>query len=63
MDYRLIITREAEKQLDEIIDYICVKLNNNEAAMMLLDNIDKIYQNLVNIPLNNLVRKESTYKL
>lgn len=50
MDYKLIITEHAEELLDRIVSYILYQLKNNQAAIHLLDEIEKIYVRLTENP-------------
>ena len=43
MGYRLIITDRAEELLDGLVNYLLYKLKNQQAAIHLLDNIERIY--------------------
>lgn len=50
MGYRLIITDRAEKLLDGLVNYLLYKLKNQQAAIHLLDNIERIYDRLEENP-------------
>lgn len=46
MGYKLIITRNAEILLDELIYYLLVELDNRQAAKRLFDEVKKIYDRI-----------------
>jgi hypothetical protein len=46
MEYKLILTKRAEKLLDNILNYIIHKLKNEQAAGNLLTEIEHVYYNL-----------------
>lgn len=50
MGYRLIITDRAEELLDGLVNYLLYKLKNQQAAIHLLDNIERIYDRLEENP-------------
>lgn len=50
MDYRLIVSREAHADIDEITEYIAGKLHNPQAASGFLDDVDKSYRSVVKNP-------------
>ena len=50
MGYRLIITDRAEELLDGLMNYLLYKLKNQQAAIHLLDNIERIYDRLEENP-------------
>ncbi len=50
MHYSLIITQNAEKLLDNILNYILHKLHNPQAAGGLIAAIDVVYSNVENNP-------------
>lgn len=50
MGYRLIITDRAEELLDGLVNYLLYKLKNRQAAIHLLDNIERIYDRLEENP-------------
>lgn len=47
---KLTIAPSASAELDSIIDYINLELHNPEAADALLDEIDKCYDTIENLP-------------
>lgn len=49
--YRLVITKLAHEDLDNIVSYIAVQLNNHIAAANLLDEVEKCYDYLKSNPL------------
>ena len=50
MIYNLSITEKAEKQLDELVNYLLFKFMNGQAAAHLLDCVEKIYDLLEDNP-------------
>lgn len=50
MDYKLVITEQAEKLLDDLLAYLLVHLNNKQAATHLLNGIESIYLRLEENP-------------
>ncbi len=50
MGYKLIISKEANKHLDDIINYIAVGLSNPQAAKALIDEIEIAYRKLEKYP-------------
>ena len=50
MGYKLIISVEAKKHLDNIISYIVFRLKNPEAALLLLDSVNKAYSDIETFP-------------
>ncbi len=50
MDYRLVVTREAHADIDEITEYIAGKLRNPQAAAGFLDDVEKSYRGVVKNP-------------
>lgn len=50
MDYRLIITKQAERMLDRLINYLLYRIKNQQAAMHLFDSIERLYQRLEENP-------------
>lgn len=50
MAYKLIITQEAERLLDEQIQYLLFRLKNEQAAIHLLDETMRIYERLKDNP-------------
>ena len=51
MGYKLIITDRAEELLDELVKYLLYKIQNQQAANHLLDNIERLYDRLEENPL------------
>lgn len=49
--YRLVITELAHEDLDNIVSYIAVQLNNPMAAANFLDEVERCYDFLKNNPL------------
>lgn len=50
MAYNLVISKEAHKDIDDIVHYIAVELANPTAAASFLDVIEKSYIDVVNNP-------------
>jgi len=50
MAYKIDVSEDAHRDLDEIITYIALVLTNATAAIKLLDKIEKSYQSLVDNP-------------
>jgi toxin ParE1/3/4 len=50
MAYNLVISKEAHKDIDDIVHYIAVELANPTAAASFLDDIEKSYIDVVNNP-------------
>ena len=50
MGYKLIISDEAKRQLDNIISYIVSRLNNPDAAVSILDSLDQAYSDIETFP-------------
>lgn len=48
--YTLEITESAEADLDHITDYLGFTLSNSEAALALLDEVDRVSSTLVDSP-------------
>ncbi len=46
MDYNVIVTQDANKDLDEALDYIANHLKSPTAAKNLLEKVEKIYTEL-----------------
>ena len=51
MGYRLIITDRAEELLDGLVNYLLYKIKNQQAAIHLLDNLERLYDRLEEKPL------------
>lgn len=50
MVYKLIVSIEAHKDIDDIVHYIAVELVNPAAAAGFLDDVEKSYHDVVNNP-------------
>jgi plasmid stabilization system protein ParE len=50
MVFKLIISREAERDIDEIVQYIAIELKNPTAAAGFLDDVEEAYLNVVQSP-------------
>ncbi|MBU7007691.1 type II toxin-antitoxin system RelE/ParE family toxin [Phosphitispora fastidiosa] len=50
MAYKLVISKEAHKDIDDIVHYIAVELANPTAAASFLDDVEKSYIEVVNNP-------------
>ncbi len=50
MIYKLIVTRKAKRQLDNLLYYLKYEIQNGQAAQHLLKEIQKIYERLKNNP-------------
>jgi hypothetical protein len=50
MGYKLIITEQAEELLDKLIYYLLHNIKNEQAAIHLLDSVDKIYDRMEDNP-------------
>ena len=48
--YSLVVTAQAESDLDDIVAYLVQKLSTPSAACELLDSIEECYQNLRRTP-------------
>ena len=51
MRYRLIVSKEAHKDIDEITSYIAHELNNTHAAIGFLDDVEASYRHVGEQPL------------
>ncbi|MBQ7146526.1 MAG: type II toxin-antitoxin system RelE/ParE family toxin [Lachnospiraceae bacterium] len=51
MAFNLIITEQAEEQLDRLVDYMLTSLQNPEAAYHLFERIEAVYVQLSENPL------------
>ena len=49
MDYKIVVTEQAEKHLDKIVNYIIEQLKNNAAAISILDDVEETYNRLEKI--------------
>lgn len=50
MAYKLVVSSEYDKQLDEIIGYVAIQLSNISAAEAILDDIEALYRYLQEVP-------------
>lgn len=50
MGYKLVITEAAEFQLDNLISYLLLDLQNESAAMNLLNHIESLYRRIEENP-------------
>lgn len=50
MVYNLIITEKAEGLLDKLVYYLVYRLKNEQAAIRLFENLEKIYERLKENP-------------
>jgi len=50
MAYKLVVSKEAHKDIDDIVQYIAVELVNPTAAASFLDDIEKSYFAVINNP-------------
>ncbi|MBR1534765.1 MAG: type II toxin-antitoxin system RelE/ParE family toxin [Ruminococcus sp.] len=50
MAYNLVITNDANDELDKIVDYIAVNLQNPKAASDFLDQVESSYDLLIDNP-------------
>ena len=50
MAYDIVATQLAAEDLDNILQYISIDLNNPTAASSFADSLEKCYQNLSNMP-------------
>ncbi|TCT15997.1 plasmid stabilization system protein ParE [Natranaerovirga pectinivora] len=50
MPYKIIVSKEVYKDIDDIIHYIAVELVNPKAAKTFLDDVEISYEALVNNP-------------
>ena len=46
MDYKVLITKEAETDLDNIVNYILFEKSNKEAAESIMDDFSDVIENL-----------------
>lgn len=51
MDYKLFVTELANQDLDNIAEYIAVQLANPGAAAEFLNEVEKCYENLKQMPM------------
>ena len=50
MVYKLIISKEAHKDTDDIVNYIAIELDNITAAISFVDDVESSYKSVVNNP-------------
>ena len=50
MAYKLVISKEAHKDIDDIVYYIAVEIANPTAAASFLDDVEKSYIEVLNNP-------------
>lgn len=50
MSYNIVVTDSARRDLSRILDYIVAQLCNRTAAVALLNDIEKCYENLTQYP-------------
>lgn len=50
MDYKLVVSKEAHKDIDDIVHYIAIELVNPTAAANFLDDVERSYFEVVNNP-------------
>ncbi|MBS3970275.1 MAG: type II toxin-antitoxin system RelE/ParE family toxin [Clostridia bacterium] len=50
MEYKLIVSKEAHNDIDDIVNYIALKLANPTAAASFLDDVEKSYYEVINKP-------------
>jgi plasmid stabilization system protein ParE len=62
MAYKLMITDRAEELLDQLVNYILFKFNNQSAAKHLLDGIEQLYNRLEDNPYQFADSRDSMLK-
>jgi toxin ParE1/3/4 len=50
MIYKLVVSKEADEDIEDIVLYIVSELNNPSAASAFLDDVEKSYNNIVEKP-------------
>lgn len=60
MDYRLVVTGKAKKQLDQLVSYLIFQIKNSQAAQHLLEEVEIVYRRLKNNP-KQFPRCQDTY--
>ncbi len=50
MAYKIVISKEAHKDIDDIVNYIAIELANPTAATSFLDDVEKSYTEVLNNP-------------
>lgn len=51
MGYKIIVTKRTEELIDKLVEHLLFKIKNEQAAVHLLDGIEKIYGRLEENPL------------
>lgn len=46
MDYSIIITKNVEQHIDNILNYLCSTLDNHQVVRGLLSDFEHVYNNL-----------------
>ena len=59
MGYRLIITERAEELLDNLVGYLLYQIKSRQAAVHLLESVEKLYDRLEENPLQFLLCKDA----
>ncbi len=50
MIYKLVVSKEADEDIEDIVLFIVSELNNPSAASAFLDDVEKSYNNIVEKP-------------
>lgn len=50
MDYKILISDKADSQLDKILKYVAIKLDNPSAAKAILEDVRLTYNHLKHMP-------------
>jgi toxin ParE1/3/4 len=50
MIFKLVVSKEATEDIEDIVLYILSELNNPSAASAFLDDVEKSYQNIIKKP-------------
>jgi addiction module RelE/StbE family toxin len=50
MVYKLVVSKDAHRDIDEITSYIALELKNAQAAIAFLDDVEKSYRNVAENP-------------
>lgn len=61
MIYNLSITEKAENQLEDLVNYLLFRLLNKNAALHLLDSVERMYDLLENNPFQFPYSKDSYF--
>ena len=56
MRYKLIITERAEELLDDLVRYLLYRIKNQQAALHLLESIEKLYDHFSSIDADNKIK-------